>query len=381
MSETRGALERMGLRLAAVTAVLLLCVFALPFLWRVLSPFVIGLCVAAMLQPGVRFAVKKLKMRRGLASFIAVFLLCAAAVLILYWFISFAVAQVLSALQNAPDLIGGLIGTLQALQDKLLGSLEHVPASVSEWLSSSLSKAYTWLYNWAVGAAGTLVSGTVDFAVGLPQALIYLNFLLLSVFFTTSGYDRLRAYFPGRNPNSLPGKLRASAGGGMVGYIRVQVIYTVFVLAVSWAYLQIWGFPYSVLIATAAALLEFLPLFGNGTLYIPWIIVCFILGDDRTAVIVLALHAFLYLTRKFTEPRLMSDKMGLTPLLSLVSMYVGMKTGGVLGLTFGPVVGVVLVGAWRGGLFDPALKDLKTLRAAFERRLSQNAGKQNGGCS
>ncbi len=369
MTETRKVFMRLLFRLALLAVLGLLCTFALPFLWKILSPFVIALCLAAMLQPFVRFATNKLRFKRSLAAFIAVFFVCAAALLILYWFLSFVVTQVLSALQNAPQLIQSLQMTLKALEDKLTGALETTK-SMPEWLSASLNKAYAWLTSWATNTAGSLISGTLDFALGLPGALIYANFLLLSLFFMTQRFETLRKYFPGANPETLSGKLRASAGVGLVGYIRVQAIYTLFVLGVSWAYLQIWGFPYAVLIALAAALLEFLPLFGNGTLYIPWIIVCFILGDHRTAFIVLGVHAFLYLTRKFTEPRLMSDKMGLSPLISLLSMYVGMKAGGVLGLTFGPVVAVVIVSAWRGGLFGPLLSDIRFACETLKTRLA-----------
>lgn len=369
MTETRKVFMRLLFRLSLLAALGLLCAFALPFLWNILSPFIIALCLAAMLQPAVRFATNKLRFKRSIAAFIAVFFVCAVALLILYWFLSFVVTQVLSALQNAPQLIQSLQTTLKALEDKLTGALETTK-SVPEWLSASLDKAYAWLSSWATSTAGSLISGTLDFALGQPGALIYANFLLLALFFMTQRFETLRKYFPGGNPETLSGKLRASAGVGLIGYIRVQVIYTLFVLGVSWAYLQIWGFPYAVLIALGAALLEFLPLFGNGTLYIPWIIVCFILGDNRTAFIVLSVHAFLYLTRKFTEPRMMSDKMGLSPLISLLSMYVGMKVGGVLGLTFGPVVAVVIVSAWRGGLFESLLSDvkfaLKTLKTRLE---------------
>lgn len=366
MSENRKAGLRLTLRLLGITLLILLVVFASPFVWSVLSPFIVALCIAASLQPMIHFAMTKLKMKRGIAVAIAVFLVVAMALLLMYWFVSFAVTQIISALNNAPTIINDIISTLQVLSDKLISSLEMLPENVVQWLSSSLQNAFTALYNTAVGLVSDLVSGTVNAAIGIPEALIYINFLLLAICFMTSGYDGLRRFFPGQDKNTLAGKIRFSAGKGMVGYVRVQLIYTLFVLAVSWVYLQVAGFQYSVLIAMLAALLELLPLFGNGTLYIPWVIICFILGDSITAIKVLILHLILYITRKVTEPRMMSSNMGLSPLMSLLTMYIGMKLGGVLGLTFAPVLGVVVVSAWHGGLFNPILNDYHTFISAVK---------------
>ena len=109
----------------------------------------------------------------------------------------------------------------------------------------------------------------------------------------------------------------------------------------------------------AAALLEFLPLFGNGTLYVPMILVCFLLGEYRTAFVTLGVHLILYLTRKVTEPRMMNKQMGLNPVLSLLSMYIGLQTFGVVGLTLAPILMVVLQTTWRNGLFNGVIQDIR----------------------
>ena len=55
----------------------------------------------------------------------------------------------------------------------------------------------------------------------------------------------------------------------------------------------------------------------------------------------------------------MGSQTGLSPILSLVSMYVGMRLAGVLGMILGPVLCLVLINVCRTGIFDGLLGDLR----------------------
>lgn len=53
----------------------------------------------------------------------------------------------------------------------------------------------------------------------------------------------------------------------------------------------------------------------------------------------------------------MGDQTGLSPILSLVSIYVGMRLGGVLGMIFGPTVLLIALNLVKLGLFDGVRAD------------------------
>lgn len=54
----------------------------------------------------------------------------------------------------------------------------------------------------------------------------------------------------------------------------------------------------------------------------------------------------------------MGDQTGLSPVLSLLSVYVGMKLGGVLGMILGPVLTLVVLNLAGMGLFRGLRADL-----------------------
>ena len=72
------------------------------------------------------------------------------------------------------------------------------------------------------------------------------------------------------------------------------------------------------------------------------------------------------------EPKLMSDSIGITPLESLIGMFVGMRFGGILGLIGGPVLMAVLAGAVQGRYFEGIRQDIRTLVLYFKKRWAKN---------
>ena len=72
--------------------------------------------------------------------------------------------------------------------------------------------------------------------------------------------------------------------------------------------------------------------------------------------------------RRVAEPRFVGDQTGLSPILSLVGIYVGMKVAGVLGMVLGPTVLLVILnlagmGMFRGLRLDiaAAVRDIAAL--------------------
>ena len=340
----RCAVERMLWRgvFVALAAVFLMVV--LPVLWDLLSPFLIGLAVAALLRPLIAVTQDKMHMRRGLAVGLWVALAVLAAMWLAYWICSFVVVQLAVA---TPGVVTSLNGAFQ-----------------------SLSEA-------GMQFAGSVVNGALSVVASLPYAFVYANFLLLAVIFITNRYEKWRKFLAGRRlfggERSIR-LLRQSAGEGLAGYIRVQLLFSLLALLISWVFFQAVGFEYAFLIGFAAALLELIPQFGCGVMYIPWGLVCFVVGTPHNGWLVLGLYAGYSLLRRVTEPALLGTNLGVSPLASLIGMFVGMRLGGVAGLILGPIVMVVLAGAVRAHLFDGIMRDAETIAVWMTQRWHRDEG-------
>ena len=70
----------------------------------------------------------------------------------------------------------------------------------------------------------------------------------------------------------------------------------------------------------------------------------------------------------------MGSNLGVSPLLSLIGMFVGMRMGGVIGLILGPIVMVVLVSAVRSKLFDGVIGDIRMIFTHMTARWQRGRG-------
>jgi sporulation integral membrane protein YtvI len=97
------------------------------------------------------------------------------------------------------------------------------------------------------------------------------------------------------------------------------------------------GIKDAVFIAMLIAILDVLPVLGSGTVLIPWGVVSLILGDPTTGIGVLILYGIITVVRQIVEPKIVGSQIGLHPLVTIASLYIGLRLMGGLGLIMGPL--------------------------------------------
>ncbi len=100
--------------------------------------------------------------------------------------------------------------------------------------------------------------------------------------------------------------------------------------------------PYYILAGMGIGILDALPIFGTGTILVPWGIFCFFQKRWGEGLILMALYLICYLLREILEAKMMGNRVGLTSLETLISMYVGLQLFGIAGFLLGPI-GLLLI--------------------------------------
>ncbi|MDD4803145.1 MAG: AI-2E family transporter, partial [Syntrophomonas sp.] len=116
--------------------------------------------------------------------------------------------------------------------------------------------------------------------------------------------------------------------------------------------LKIMGVKYALTIGMLTGLLDILPIVGTGVIMIPWMIWEFLSQDTGMGIGLLVLYGSISVIRQFLEPQIVGDNIGLHPLATLISLYVGLQLGGVAGMIMGPVLVVIFIAVYRIGLLD-----------------------------
>ena len=372
MTEQRKAAERLFFRFLCLLFVIAVVIWILPQVWNKLSPFIVSVPLAALLQPVISFLQKKVRLKRGLASLVVVLLLTAVFLGLIIWLFTFGIGQVSNIVNHSGDLVTDSINSIRAALNNLLtGVGVSAGPGVETWLRGAVNNMLTRLGEWGTMAAEALVSFSVSLAASMPYFLIYMSFLVMGLYFIAQNYDEIRSHLPGgtrRKQDSNATRLTRSAIRSLTGYLRVQCTFGLIVWIVSWIVLSVFRFRYAGITALFMGLMELIPMIGSGVPYIVMSVLQFLLGNPDAGLKLLFLTLGLQLLRRLLEPKLMSDSIGISPLQSLIGMCVGMQLGGILGLISGPVMMSVLVGAFRGNLQGSTLTDVRCLVCYFRKR-------------
>ncbi len=373
MSEERKAAERILLRILGVAAAYAVLRWILPEVWDKMSPFIIAVPLAAALQPVIRFLQKRIRLKRSPASLIPVLLLLGIVLGLLIWAFTFGIGQVTRIVNHSGDMVTETIATVrQALGNLLTHVGESTDPGVENWIRDAIDSLVKRMSEWGSSIAETVVTFSIGLAAAMPYSIIYISFLTIGLYFIAKEYDEIRSYLPGgtrRKQDSRTTQLTNSTLKSLFGYLRVQGTFGLIVWVVSWIYLTIFGFRYAGITALFCGVMELVPMIGSGVPYIVMSILQFLLGNAAQGAQLLFLTLGLQLLRRVLEPKLMSDSIGISPLQSLIGMFVGMRFGGIIGLIGGPVLMSVLVGAFKGGLFASTLRDGHTISCYLKNRL------------
>lgn len=102
------------------------------------------------------------------------------------------------------------------------------------------------------------------------------------------------------------------------------------------------GNPYYIMAGIGIGILDALPIFGTGTVLIPWAVLRLLMGEWGQALLLAGLYLVCYFVRQILEVRMMGGQVGLSPLETLASVYVGLELLGFFGFILGPL-GLLLI--------------------------------------
>ena len=216
---------------------------------------------------------------------------------------------------------------LNLLQD----TSKELLVKVSKWLTSFLTKL-------------------IDIITSIPTIGIYMVITILSLYFICTDriyiLDFMEQHMPKKWVQKIGIHLREITRN-LGGYLKAQLILILvsFVISVVGLYfLKFVGMnvKYPLLIALAIGFVDALPILGSGSVMVPWAIISALNGDLRLGVSILVLWIIMSLIRQFLEPKIVSGKIGIHPIFTLIAMYTGFKVMGVMGMLVGPIVLIII---------------------------------------
>lgn len=215
-----------------------------------------------------------------------------------------------------------------------------------------------------------LVQHSGSFLSNFPFLLIQFFIFLLATFFISSDFPKFIAFWEEKSSSDLRYLLHViknSALSAFGHYLKAQLLLSCGVFLILFPGFLMINQSTSFFIAFIISFLDFIPMIGAGIVLVPWILICVFSNNSQKAVVLFILWTLTGLFRRIFEPKVTADQTGLSPLLSLFSMYLGMQLWGVLGLIFAPVLLLVLLQFLHIKLFQGLFQDLQRVAEDFHR--------------
>ena len=324
--------------IALLFAAVLGCCLFFRYLFRIFLPFLIGWLLSLLFNP-LADRLQKFHIPRGISALIGILLLFALLGLLGFWSGTGLIAKLKEISENLPQYISLFETGLAHFWAQFDVFVQKLPKALQVFFSNLQTDSSGFLLSLiptgsATGKLGSVSSFFIAFFVSL-----------ISAYFFTKDRDLIHQQYEihvaplfGLSVHTTKQELKASVWG----YIKTQVILMGFVFAVTLIGMLVLHSPHPILLSILIAVIDALPFFGSGFILWPGAIFFFTRGNTFLAVGYLALYGIIQIMRQILQPKILGTQIGLHPLLTLFSMYVGFKCIGVFGLILGPIVAVVL---------------------------------------
>ncbi len=330
----------------AVTVGLLIFV-AFKFLFSFFLPFIIALLIAYLVQKPSVYICEKIRLKREICAIllsILVFLILASLVGVVGYYFIIKAKDIFS---NINGILGDISKIVSEVQNKFFSLFENFSPEINFTAENIVlnfvedtAKKITSFFS---GFAGNIVKKAPSFLFSSIVTLVATCYISKDFMQLLRFYRNLFGEKVYCKTCRIKNIISSSVFKFIKGYLLLMSL-TFLVLVVGFYILKI---EYAVLLALLVSIVDLLPVLGTGTVLVPWGIADVILGEARGFGI-LILYISVTVIRNFAEPKVIGKQMGINPLFTLVSMFIGLKLIGFWGLLLFPIILIVLIEYYKG---------------------------------
>ncbi len=337
------------------TVSLVLAVLFGPRLIILFLPFLLGWLLALISDPLVSRLEKNFGIHRKISSALIVLLSVVVILLALYLGAAKIVKESADLVAQLPSIYTSISSELRTAGNNLIRTFDTMPEEVKTYLLQTVNKASGFITDWLEGAAQSVIDAVSGIAKMLPAILIAVLITIMSSYFIIADKEKIKRALDRMLPGELKRKLKSVSKGGnriVSGYFKAQLIILGIICGILFAGFMLLGIKYALLFSVLIALLDFLPFFGTGTALGPWALFQLLNGNYKMAAGLVIIYIVSQVARRMIEPKILGETIGMSPLLTMVLMYVGFRLIGVWGLILAAPTGMLIMNLDKQGLFD-----------------------------
>lgn len=340
------ALKKIILLVVIFLSIFIIIKYLIPFF----LPFVVAFILAMINEPFIRFLHKHTKLPRKISSAISLLLTLSIIAII----VTLGVLKIYNELIALQGHVGTYVNDFSNVYtewtQKISSFYDTLPHAITGALDSQLLNIAPKLEGVLAESAKYIIS-TIS---SVPTVAVFIIMTILSTYFMSSGRIEIRAFIYKQMPASWADEFRGikkETFHSLTGYFKAILFLVSITFVEVLIGLSILRVEYVVLMAVLIGLADAIPLFGTSIVYVPWIVLNLFTGNVPLAIGLLVLWAIGFIIRQFLEPKIIGKQIGLHPLVTLISIYVGLSIFGLIGVFVGPISLIVIKNLQNAGLF------------------------------
>ena len=361
---------KVTLNLLTALAVVLLCIFLLPKCIWFFMPFIVGWIISLIASPVVHFLEAKLKVRRKASSAVVIIAVLAVVILLVYLLMTKLVKEGIHFINELPNIWNSILGELNIVGANLQGIYDRMPADMQATLDNILREMGDYVSGIMGAGEPPSIEAVGNVAKQIPHIFLSVVMCLLSAYFFVADKSYMAGVMEKYVPDAVRYRfdlIRRSFRRAIGGYFKAQFkiecwIYILLVIG-----LMILEVDFAFLVALGIAVLDFLPVFGTGTVMLPWALIECLSKNYKMMFGLLTIWLIGQLVRQVIQPKIVGDSIGMDAIPTLFLLYIGYRAAGVLGMILAVPIGIILLNLYEEGVFDTTRQSLRILVAGFNR--------------
>ncbi|TAH69586.1 MAG: sporulation integral membrane protein YtvI [Anaerolineaceae bacterium] len=318
-------------------------------------PFIIAYLLAWIIRPSTEFLYKKARIPRTIGGSISLIVLIFLIGSGLFYLGNLLIKQAVNFARNIPAYLNILAGKLDNICSNFDETLGLTTGSARAAMDDNILKVVDKVKTDVIPG---MTARTLNFTVKIIGFIGILLIILISAVLIIKEAPGLRKKYENYSIYNDINKVTTRLADAGVAYLRAQLLIMVLVAVCCVTGLVVIGNDYALLLGILISILDALPIIGSGMILIPWSIIMLINGNIFAAAVLITVYLLCQIIREVAEPKLIGNRIGIKPLYTLISMYIGLKLFGVAGFILGPV-GLIIIIAILKGINDKEARNKK----------------------
>jgi sporulation integral membrane protein YtvI len=261
------------------------------------------------------------------------------------------VTEAVNLLEDTPQYINELSNLSLQYQDKWLHASRNLPTALVNEVGNEVQNALISVKDSLLQYLD--IQKISALLANIPNFLMSFLVFLISLFLFMIDLPKLRETLFSHMTEETASKANFMASRlsyVVFGFLKAQFLVSLLIFFVTLIGLLLITPKVAIVMAFILWVIDLVPIIGSNVILAPWAFFHLITGDVSLGTKLAILSFILLIIRRTVEPKVMGRHIGLSPLATLVAMYLGLKLFGIIGMIIGPLVLILFNSAKEAGI-------------------------------